>query len=299
MELKQATRKQARIRLGLQGPSGSGKTFGALLIAYGLCNNWQSIAVIDTEHNSASLYSHLGPFSTIQMDPPFTPELYCNAIRICERSGIEVIIIDSASHEWDGVGGILDIHGAMVGNSFTNWSKVTPRHNLFIQTLLQTRCHVITTVRSKQEYVLSDKNGKLVPEKVGMKAVQRDGLDYELTTVFELDIKHNAVASKDRTSLFAGKPEFKLSIDVGNKLRQWCDAGEPTTNVDQLIFQIDRAKSLDELLKIFQEHPAHQAPMLEFFSRKRKQLECNTPSEEFTNTKNHTEHGEQEFSHTA
>src|SRR5678815_1181139 len=72
MQLEQATRKKARIRLGLQGPSGSGKTYSALLLAYGLCSDWTAIAVIDTEYGSASLYSHLGPFKTIRMGAPFT-----------------------------------------------------------------------------------------------------------------------------------------------------------------------------------------------------------------------------------
>lgn len=167
MQLEQATRKKARIRLGLQGPSGSGKTYSALLLAYGLCPDWSSIAVIDTEYGSASLYSHLGPFKTLRLGAPFTPEKYCDAINVCEYAGIEVIIIDSCSHEWDGSGGVLDIHSSMPGNSFTNWGKVTPRHNKFVQAILQSTCHVICTIRSKQDYVLTDKNGKMVPERVG------------------------------------------------------------------------------------------------------------------------------------
>ena len=82
---------------------------------------------------------------------------------------MEVIIIDSISHEWEGSGGILDIHAGMAGNSFTNWGKLTPRHNAFIQTILQTNKHIIGTIRSKQDYVLNEKNGKQVPEKVGLK----------------------------------------------------------------------------------------------------------------------------------
>ena len=103
---------------------------------------------------------------------------------------MEVIIIDSISHEWEGKGGILDIHGSMVGNSFTNWAKVTPRHNEFVQKILQSNSHIIATIRSKQDYVLSEKNGKMVPEKVGLKGVTREGLDYEFTLVFDVDIKH-------------------------------------------------------------------------------------------------------------
>src|SRR5690606_4252917 len=157
MKLQRATRKQSRIRIGLQGPSGSGKTYGALQIAHGLCGDFNKVAVIDTEQNSASLYSHLGEFNTVSISPPFTPEKYIQAIQLCEKEGMEVIIVDSCSHEWEGIGGILDIHSSIAGGSFQAWNKVTPRHNAFIQAMLQTSCHLIATIRSKQDYVLVDK----------------------------------------------------------------------------------------------------------------------------------------------
>ncbi len=101
---------------------------------------------------------------------------------------MEVIIIDSVSHEWEGSGGILNLHAAMTGNSFTNWNKITPRHNAFVHKMLQSGCHITGTIRSKQDYVLTDKNGKMVPEKVGLRGVIREGLDYEFTIVFDLQI---------------------------------------------------------------------------------------------------------------
>ena len=149
MELRKAERKQAKIKMGLQGPSGSGKTMSALLIAYGMTGDWNKIAVIDTENHSSDLYAHLGDFQVLALSQPFSPENYSKAITVCEEAGIEVIIIDSISHEWEGKGGILDIHGAMIGNSFTNWAKVTPRHNSFVQKILQSPCHVIATIRLK------------------------------------------------------------------------------------------------------------------------------------------------------
>ena len=167
MELRQSSRKKSRIRIGLQGPSGSGKTMSALLIAYGLCPYWNKIAVIDTESNSADLYSHLGPFNVVNLSEPFTPEKYIEAISLCESKGMEVVIVDSASHEWDGAGGILQVHGNMQGNSFINWAKLTPRHNAFVQAILQSKSHVITTTRTKQDYVLQEKNGKQIPKKSG------------------------------------------------------------------------------------------------------------------------------------
>ena len=158
MELTRAKRQKARMRLGLQGPSGSGKTYSALQIARGLTHTWKSIAIIDTEANSSHLYSHLGDYYVLSLPKPFSPEKYIEAIRTCQQENFEVIIIDSISHEWEGEGGILDIHSSMAGNSFTNWSKVTPRHNNLIASLLQARCHIIVTIRTKSDYVLTEKH---------------------------------------------------------------------------------------------------------------------------------------------
>ncbi len=259
MELLQASRKRAKIKMALQGPSGSGKTYSALLLAFGLCNKWSSIAVIDTENHSAELYSHLGNYNVVNIGAPFTPEKYCEAIKLCESSGIEVIIIDSISHEWDGAGGVLDIHGSMAGNSFTNWNKVTPRHNSFIQRILQSSCHIIATIRSKQDYILQEKNGKMVPEKVGLKGVTREGMDYEFTLVLDLDIKHFATATKDRTNIFSDKPEFKISPDTGKTILNWCNSGvakipEMESVIDPdipLEVQIKNCSTMQELITLY------------------------------------------------
>jgi hypothetical protein len=204
MELQEASRKKASIKMSLQGPSGSGKTYSSLLIANGLCKDWTKVAVVDTENHSGELYAHLGPYQVLALSAPFSPERYTQTIQACEQAGMEVIILDSVTQEWEN---LIDAHASMTGNSFTNWGKVTPRHNAFIQRILQSTCHVICTVRTKQDYTLVDKNGRMVPEKVGLKSIQRDGLKYELSLTFDLDIKNNATASKDRTGLFYGKPE--------------------------------------------------------------------------------------------
>jgi len=290
MHLQQASRKQTKIRLGLQGPSGSGKTYGALLIAFGLCEDWSKIAVIDTEHGSASLYSHLGLFNTVQLTAPFFPERYKEAIQICNAAGMEVIVIDSISHEWDGPGGILDIHGGMPGNSFTNWNKVTPRHNLFVQAILQSQAHVICTIRSKQDYVLSERNGKMIPEKVGMKAVQREGLDYELTVLLELDINHTAKGTKDRTSLFADQPPFRITPIIGHQLNDWAQQGDGNAEENNLLQQIENTSSVEELVALFKANPEYQNKLQEHFTRRRKVLQTHDHHASFLNHQNPITH---------
>lgn len=283
MEIRKASRQRAKIKLAMQGPSGSGKTFSALFLAFGLCGDWTKIAVVDTENHSAELYSNLGTFNTVSLSAPFTPEKYIQAIALCEAAGIEVIILDSCSHEWDGSGGILDIHGNMAGNSFTNWSKLTPRHNAFVQAILQSPAHIIGTIRSKQDYVLQEKNGKMVPEKVGMRGVTRDGMDYEFTLLFEIDIKHNAVASKDRTGLFDGKPECRISIETGKQIRDWCNMGEAASANSEytaLHQSIKACKTVDDLLLLYKAQSATvQEEQTAAFTEHRRELLAAAPNE--------------------
>lgn len=285
MQIQKAERKQAKIKMALQGTSGSGKTMGALLIAFGLCGDWNKIAVIDTENYSASLYAHLGGFSVVNITAPFSPEKYMEAIRLCEKEGIEVIVIDSISHEWEGSGGILDIHSHMAGNSFTNWGKLTPRHNAFVQAILQSHAHIIGTIRSKQEYVLSERNGKQVPKKVGLKGVTRDGMDYEFTLVFDVDIKHNASASKDRTGLFMDKPEFKITPAVGEQILAWCQQGIKEVENDEFARKIIACNSYAELLKLYIDNPAQQKSHAPLFAKRKLEVSPSATKTDFQNLK--------------
>lgn len=204
--------------MALEGPAGSGKTYSALQLAYGITKDWSKIVVIDSENGSADLYAGLGPYYVLPIKE-YSPEMYIDAICTCEEAGMDVIIIDSISQSWDY---LLEYQSSLQGNSFTNWSKVTPRLTAMMQKILNCNAHVICTMRTKQDYVLSEKNGKMVPEKVGLKACMRDGIDYEFTTVLDINMKHHAVASKDRTGLFIDKPEFIITPAVGEVILGWC-----------------------------------------------------------------------------
>lgn len=207
MQLRKATRKKAKIRLGLSAVSGGGKTYSAILIAKGLVGDLSKVAIIDTENGSADLYAHLGDFNVLPLTAPFTPERYIEAIKSCEKAGMEAIIIDSISHEWDGKGGCLEIVESL-GGKYQDWAKVTPRHQAFLEAILHSPSHVITTVRRKQDYEMIKDGNKIRIEKGGLREITREGFEYELTINLELDTQHNATASKDRTQLFMGKPAF-------------------------------------------------------------------------------------------
>ena len=249
MQLRQSERRKAKIKMALQGSAGSGKTYSSLLLAQGLTNgDFSKVAIIDTENGSADLYAHLGNYNVLTLTPPFTPDNYIKAIDVCEKAGIEVIIIDSISHCWDY---LLDYHSSLAGNSFTNWAKIKPLEKAFMDKILQCDAHVIATMRTKQDYVLNQKDGKFSPEKVGLKAVQRDGIDFEFTLVFDIDIKHFAVSSKDRTGLFMGKPEFTINPSTGRKILEWCNSG---TNLQSAREKIKNTRSLEELNVLYNQY---------------------------------------------
>lgn len=234
MTFKHAERTQARLKIALTGPSGSGKTFSGLLIAAGI---GKRIAVVDTENGSASLYADMdkGPlagvvFDTLELAPPYTINKYTEAIDAAEKASYDVLLMDSISHAWAGEGGLLDKKTALDargGNSYVNWATITPEQERFKARLLQADMHIICTMRSKQDYVLElNEKGKQAPKKVGLAPIQRDGMEYEFTTVFDLAMDHNAAVSKDRTGLFDGQL-FKPSKETGAKIMKWLKAAKP------------------------------------------------------------------------
>lgn len=278
MQLRRATRKKAKIRLGLSAVSGGGKTFSALLIAKGLCGDWSKIAIIDSENNSADLYAHLGDFNVLPLTAPFSPERYIEAIRACEKGGMEVIIVDSITHEWDGKGGCLEIVESL-GGKYQDWAKVTPRHQNFIDAITQSPCHIITTVRRKQDYEMTkDNNGKIKIEKGGLKEITREGFEYELTINLELDIRHNATASKDRTGLFMGHPAFTPSEATGKLIADWCEEGEESGIVrpaNEWYDKVENCKTHKELVDLYTRNKADVDinPMLQqLIANRRNQL---------------------------
>lgn len=236
IQIKKAQRRRAKLRIGASGPSGSGKTYSALLIAQGLATAWDKVLLIDTENGSGELYSDLGAYNVITLTAPFTPEKYIEAIKAAEEAEMEVIIIDSTSHEWDGKGGCLEINERLAatkfkGNTWAAWSETTPRHQKFLEAITTSGCHVITTARSKTDTIQTeDKKIK----KVGLKEIQREGFEYELTVNFNIDREgHYAIASKDRTGIFIERDPFVITKKTGEELLAWNNSGaEPLPPAD-------------------------------------------------------------------
>jgi hypothetical protein len=228
IQIKKAVRERVWLKLAITGPTGSGKTWGAIAMAKGLAPNGK-VLVIDTENRSASYYAGRWDFDVVELDAPFTTQKYNEGLQAALQNGYEVVVIDSLTHEWAASGGILDQKAAKDsrgGNSFTNWGEMKSLHNKFVETLLQSKIHVLATMRSKMEYVLEENDkGKQTPRKVGLAPISSDGVEYEFGVVFDVDRNsHLAIASKDRTSLFEGR-NINLDETVGRELALWLAAG--------------------------------------------------------------------------
>jgi nucleoside-triphosphatase THEP1 len=223
---------------------------------------WEKIAIIDTESGSGELYANtekgevkIGEYLAITLEAPYTPEKYIEAIELCYKEGVEVCIIDSTTHLWAGVGGLLEQQGNIAKrqgyNSYTAWRDVTPLHNRFVDTMLQTDVHIIATMRAKQEYVQEkDSNGNTKIRKVGLNPIQRDGMEYEFTTFLEIDADHTAFGSKDRTGLVDQK-YFKITPETGREFMKWLESGVDNSTPSKVV--AESKNETDDLQSIIAE----------------------------------------------
>lgn len=230
---QKAIKQEAKLRLAIAGPSGSGKTFTALKIAKGLGGK---VAFVDTEHGSASKYADLFDFDVMNMDAPFHPDRFITAIQDAQTAGYATIVLDSLSHAWTGSGGLLEVVDQIAArsqskNTFAAWKEGTPIYNRLVDAIIQSNVHVIAAVRSKQDYVLIEKEssgGKkyMAPEKVGMAPIQRDGFEYEFDVMLNMDNDNTAVVTKTRCPELAGGVYRKPGEEVSSILSRWLTGAE-------------------------------------------------------------------------
>lgn len=242
-----AERTQLNPKIELFGPSNSGKSYTALLLARGMVGPTGKIAVINTEANRGEIYATEFDYDILNLEAPYSPERYVEAMQAAVDAGYDVLIVDSASHEWDGEGGILEQNNKM-GGKWSNWAKLTPRHNLFVNWFVDSKIPVIMTMRGKDEYLVSENDrGKQTIEKVGMGARQRSGLEYEAHLAFRLDMEHNAHVEKDNTHLFEGQIR-KLSTEDGKRVMEWARSGK---SIEQAEAEVAErvAKEQEEFVK--------------------------------------------------
>lgn len=216
---KQAVKSKSKLRLALQGSSGSGKTYSALILASSL---GEKIAVIDTESGSASLYADKFNFKVFELNSPYAPENYIEVINVAGKNNYDVLIIDSLTPAWDGEGGYLDLKNKL-NDSYG--AKTNPRHRKLIYSILQSKLHIIVTMRTKTDYQSSfNEKGKLILHKIGTTPIQKEGIDSEFTIVFGLNENHNVKILKDRTNLFS-EDDFIITEQTGIALKNHLQDG--------------------------------------------------------------------------
>ncbi len=237
---QKATKNQSKLRLALCGPSGSGKTYSALNFAQHL---GKTIAVIDTEHGSASKYADRFDFDVCDLIDHH-PAKYIEAIKAAGQAEYEVIIIDSLSHAW-----FSELE--LAGKSFDGWKNVRPLERALIDAMLSSSSHIIATMRTKTEWVLEEytnKQGKTcsAPKKVGTAPIQASGIEYEMDLAGELNLEHVLTISKSRCSELSNSTHLNPGQELAESLKAWLSDGSPMPESAQS--KCDRVKAAREEL---------------------------------------------------
>lgn len=222
-----ATKKAAKGRVALDGPSGSGKTYTALTMATALGDR---IAVIDTEHGSASKYADLFEFDTLGLHR-YSPQILIDALAAAGTAGYEVVVIDSLSHFWMGTDGMLEqvdkaSRSSQERHGMSGWKAMRPVERQMVESLLAYPGHVICTLRVKSDWVEGERNGRKTMTKVGTKAEQREGLEYEFDLVGSMDLSNELTVVKSRCPALSGEIVSRPGRAFAETFKAWLDDGE-------------------------------------------------------------------------
>lgn len=268
LDFEDATKEAAKARIALTGPSGAGKTYTALMLAFGLGEN---VAVIDTERGTASKYVGRNGWRFKTLKPTkFSPLSLVDHLGKAAAAGFDVVIIDSLSHYWAGTDGMLEQVDKRSGNNKfgTGWKEVGPEEKRMIDAILAYPGHVIVTMRVKTEYVLEiNEKGKQQPRRVGLKPIQREGIEHEFDLIGDLDLSNTLTVTKSRIEgLESGatfhKPGVELAVEVAGFLAD----GEQVPTVAEFRERVNEAGTREEMLTLYREVCSHQldgAPMVD------------------------------------
>lgn len=234
IEFNPAVRKGSHVLIGLYGESGCGKTLSALLLARGLVGDKGKIGLMDTETGRALVYSNkVGGFAHADLTAPYTPERYIAGLKAADRAGFDVMIIDSASHEWEGIGGVVEIADASSSKGLVKWTSPKARHKKLVQHLLNTRMHLIICMRAKEkmEQRKNPNTGKEEIVSKGFFPVQDKRLKHEMTVLLFLTnepgkegIYVREKCPEDLHGAFPGAGE-RISVETGRKVSEWVAGG--------------------------------------------------------------------------
>lgn len=248
INIRKAKRAGARLVIGLTGPSGSGKTKTALLLAYGLAGgDGAKVGFLDTENRRGSLYAddelysmvqgQLGmpkpaePFLIGDLDAPFSPARYIDAILAFQNAGVDVLVIDSGSHEWEGIGGVEEIAEARKIGGMKDWGTGKSEHKKFMNALLASNMHIIVCLRAREKVEIVKVNGKTEVRPLGILPVCEKNFMFELTASLMLwdgGKSRDVLKSSGVESILGevGNHKGYITAEHGRAIRAWVDGAE-------------------------------------------------------------------------
>lgn len=244
LEFHKAVRKASPMLLGVSGVSGSGKTLTALLLAAGIAGPNGKVGMVDTENGRGVMYADdslvmaalPGGYDIIQLDPLYSPERYVEAIEAAEKAGINVLVIDSTTHEWEGLGGCAEIAEKNKLRGMPNWAMAKREHKRFMNRCLSSKMHIIFCLRAREQTKIVKIDGKetFVPQ--GIQAICEKNTTFELLIHFEIDQKtHEANAAKVPRALAGLFPTPRLlTKEDGAQIQKWNSTGKALAPDEQI-----------------------------------------------------------------
>lgn len=233
IQIRKAQREGARMVIGIAGQSGTGKTYTAIKLAYGLAGGkGEKVGFLDTENRRGSLYADIvqDPFLIGDLYAPFSPQRYIDAIRAFQDAGVEVLVIDSVSHEWEGTGGCEEIAGQAT-NKVVGWQRAKEQHKRFMNVLLQSDMHVIACIRAREKVDFTDPKN---PRPLGVQPICEKNFMFEMTaSLLMLDSGRRQQVLKCPSDLvpILGREDGYITEEDGKRLRHWI-AGARQLNPD-------------------------------------------------------------------
>ena len=270
LNIRKAEREGARLVFGIAGISGSGKTYTALMLAYGLANyDASKVGFIDAENRRGSLYANVlrdhpthptdTPFLIGDLYAPFSPDRYKQAILEFQAAGVEVLVIDSVSHEWEGQGGCEDI--AHNGNPrIPNWKLAKREHKSFMSALLQSDMHVIACIRAREK--MDFKNPK-EPVSLGMQPICEKNFMFEMTaslTMWDEGRLQDVAKCPAELRDYLGRQQGYITSADGAAIRAWVDGAkqlDPAVEAARNTLRTTTEQGMKALVEAWTAQPKH------------------------------------------
>lgn len=230
LQIRPAQREGARLVIGLAGQSGSGKTYTAIKLAYGLAGgDGTKVGFLDSENRRGSLYADIvkTPFLIGDLIAPFSPARYTEAIREFQAAGVEVLVIDSISHEWEGTGGCEEIANNSP-NKVIGWANAKAQHKRMMNVLLQSDMHVIVCIRAKEKVDFSDPKN---PKAMGVQPICEKNFMFEMTASLMMEDRgytQRITKVPDDLLPILGRTEGYITEEDGAALAAWVNGAKIT-----------------------------------------------------------------------